>query len=97
MIEVGRHRGLGKEERVCPFCPNSVEDEFHFLLECKVYENRRENFLYPIIETIPAFLGLTRAEKIEILMCEMDKNICKYISNSLAIRDFLGARPKRRI
>ena len=97
MIEVGRHRGLGKEERVCPFCPNYVEDEFHFLLECEIYENQRENFLYPIIETIPGFLGLTRAEKIEILMCEMDKNICKYISNSLAIRDFLGARPKRRI
>ena len=97
MIEVGRHRGLEKEKRVCPFCPNYMEDEFHFLLKCEVYENQRENFLYPIIETIPGFLSLTPTEKIEILMCKMDKNICKYISNSLAVRNFLDSKPKRRL
>ena len=97
MIEVGRHRGLEKEKRVCPFCPNYMEDEFHVLLKCEVYENQRENFLYPIIETIPGFLSLTPTEKIEILMCKMDKNICKYISNSLAVRNFLDSKPKRRL
>ena len=34
MIEVGRHQNIPKEFRFCPFCPNKVETEAHFLLEC---------------------------------------------------------------
>ena len=34
MIEVGRHRGINKNNRTCPFCPESVENEYHFLLIC---------------------------------------------------------------
>ena len=36
MIEKGRHLNIHKTKRICNFCPN-VEDEFHFVIECKTY------------------------------------------------------------
>ena len=95
MIEIGRHKGLNKEQRTCPFCPEKIEDEFHFLCECKTYEHQRKTYLNPIISSIPGFSNFNKAERIEILMCKMDSNICKYISNSLEIRAFLETNPRR--
>ena len=45
MIETGRYQGLRKEERFCPFCKNSVENETHFLLNCPTYESIRSSVL----------------------------------------------------
>ena len=40
-IETGRHRNEEVKDRTCPNCTESVENEHHFLLECKLYENIR--------------------------------------------------------
>ena len=39
MIEKGRHIRpiIPRNERFCPFCPSSVEDEIHFLTTCPTY------------------------------------------------------------
>lgn len=95
MIETGRHRGLGKEERFCPFCPNKVEDEYHFLFECNTYKHQRLIYLNPIIKKIRGFQNFCVNEQLEILMCKMDNNLCKYISDSLDIRAFLESKPRR--
>ena len=43
MIELGRHKNLSVEERVCKKCNNSaVEDEIHFLCECPMYDDLRK-------------------------------------------------------
>ena len=43
MIEVGRHKRVPKEERLCPLCPNPVvEDEIHFLLNCQSLNDIRK-------------------------------------------------------
>ena len=44
-IEKGRHENIPKEMRFCPFCVNTVENEVHFLLQCKTYDNIRKNFI----------------------------------------------------
>ena len=41
-IETGRHEGLERKDRVCRFGCKVVEDEKHFLLECKMYKDYRE-------------------------------------------------------
>ena len=43
-IEKGRHKNVDKRERFCPFCPEVVEDEKHFLLDCKTYRHLRNEF-----------------------------------------------------
>ena len=37
MIEKGRYHNIKPSERVCPFCPDKVESEFHFSIRCPTY------------------------------------------------------------
>ena len=41
-IETGRREGLTSAERLCWFGCNSTEDEAHFLLDCPIYNDIRE-------------------------------------------------------
>ncbi len=98
MVEVGRHRHIKNVGgRTCPFCPGVVEDELHFLFECKAYRIPRRNYINPITNIITGFNTLTRREKFGIVMCKMDKDLCKYISNCMEIRSFLDSKPKRNV
>ena len=37
-IEKGRYENITRNERICHFCTsNKIEDENHFLLDCKTY------------------------------------------------------------
>ena len=38
MIQTGRHQKVPKTERFCPFCYGMIEDEIHFLINCKQYD-----------------------------------------------------------
>ena len=48
MIEKGRHQNIDKNHRFCPFCPNQIENEKHFLLECKCHESHRKELFNAI-------------------------------------------------
>ena len=51
-IERGRWKGEKPEERVCQVCMrNQIEDEQHFLLECKMYESVRVKMYMEIAQT----------------------------------------------
>ena len=95
MIEVGRHQKIDAEQRFCPFCPNTVEDEFHFLLYCPTYDIQRSTFLDPITNKIHNFSLLPDPRKFEIVMSYMDPDLCSFISNSMEIREFLVNNPRR--
>ena len=43
-IELGRYHkpSLELSERTCPFCPNQIEDEYHFITECPMYNDERQ-------------------------------------------------------
>ena len=45
-IEKGRYRNLPREERKCSLCDlDRIGDEFHFLLECKKFDDIRAKYL----------------------------------------------------
>ena len=52
MIEKGRHQNIEKHLRFCPFCPNRIEDEMHFLLECQCFSVHRKEMFSAINEKI---------------------------------------------
>ena len=39
-VEMGRRIGIAREKRVC-ICNNGIEDEEHFLLNCRLYDDVR--------------------------------------------------------
>ena len=45
MVEKGRHLGLQLNERKCPICLDVVEDEFHFLFVCPLYDDLRNQYI----------------------------------------------------
>ena len=58
-IEKGRYNGIPKELRFCPFCPKRVETEVHFLIECPLYQNIRDEMLMTITGEKPSFFYYT--------------------------------------
>ena len=40
-IEPGRYEGSAEDLQLCPFC-NILENEIHAIINCRVYEDRRD-------------------------------------------------------
>ena len=93
MIEKMRHHfpKPPEAERRCPFCPNHVEDEIHFLLKCPTFSLHRKSLLSLALSTIPDFELLSDEEKFKILMSEENtlKTTAKYIRIASEVREFL--------
>ena len=70
MIEKGRHRRpqIPRDQRFCPFCPNHVEDETHFLTQCCGYDH--QELQYNIINMAPNFVNLTPQAQLVYLMTQ---------------------------
>ena len=101
MIEKGRHQGIDKNSRFCPFCPNIIEDEIHFLMKCKCYASHRDSLFKTIIEDnkVPNFTHSEILEQFKILLTHPDaiQHTAHYITKTISIRDFLTAKHKNNI
>ena len=96
MIESGRYHKPNKipiEERFCMICEDgSIEDEFHFVCQCKGYNQERITFFSKISSIFPDFEGLNSDEKfICIMTCfEGDSEaallITKFIQHCVGMR-----------
>lgn len=60
MIEEGRRLRprIERSLRTCPACPNSVEDECHFLTTCPIYKDNREKIFLKMERTIPSLKSM---------------------------------------
>ena len=94
MIEEGRRKRpkLPRENRTCNWCPTNIEDEQHFLTECKLYASRHR--LYHQVETLyPTFTLLDSHQKFLYLMSQEDEDIttslAKVIHDWQQLRAFL--------
>ena len=94
-IETGRHNGTAREERFCSFCPDKIENEYHFLFECQALSHLRQRYLIPIIENIQGFEFFPINVKMKTLLAEMESNTCKYIADAMDLRNFLASKPGR--
>ena len=78
-IEKGRYFNLNIEDRKCSLCNTSVEDEKHFLLECKNLENVRKQFLDSINNECKNFSTLSSDNKFLWLMSNEDVIVLKVL------------------
>ena len=90
-IERGRYTKPKTDisERLCPLC-NSVEDEIHFLVNCKLYEAERLHFFSKLMTKIRNFSELDDVEKFILFMSSEDNQIVtwtgKFIDKSFNIQ-----------
>ena len=89
MIEKGRHKDLDRTERFCPFCPKSIEDEIHFLLNCKTYQHLRCEFLENTKKHVPHFLLQSDAQNFYSLMKNAPQPTSQFIYRISELREFL--------
>ena len=98
MIEKMRHEFPKPPEtdRRCPFCPDFVENEIHFLLVCPTFSIHRENLISLATRTIPNFRTLNDNEKFLLLITENSiiMETAKYLRTTFEVREFL-TRPHR--
>ena len=76
-IELGRHSGHPKQERICRLCNDGVEDELHFLLHCPVYETLRQKYIPSKYYVIP------NINKFNILMSSSSGHIIQAVASYL--------------
>eukprot|EP00745_Piridium_sociabile_P009501 TRINITY_DN16670_c0_g1_i8.p2 TRINITY_DN16670_c0_g1~~TRINITY_DN16670_c0_g1_i8.p2 ORF type:complete len:102 (+),score=6.10 TRINITY_DN16670_c0_g1_i8:760-1065(+) len=74
----------GAAENICPACKlNTIEDEFHFLFQCKAYETIRQKcniFQAPIIR---------RQNLVDVLTLENEeliRSLARYVAEACQVR-----------
>ncbi len=82
-IETGRFFNVKVEERICKLCTEGlVEDEYHFLFVCPLYEDLREDMFSEITNICPEFVYLEYAEQLNLLFKEFCRKVAKYIKRA---------------
>ena len=87
-IERGRyHRPPTPSElRICPHCPSSIQDEFHFLFDCCIHDQDRLTMLNNVLRTCINFPELSLENKFFFLMNtegDMLREVAKYVNKCL--------------
>ena len=88
MIEVGRHQKIPLENRFCPFCSESVEDEIHFLVTCGAYKDLRKPLLEKCINLKTTFPYYTDQQKFISIMTTptLTFDLTRFVSNAIKKR-----------
>ena len=83
-IETGRYNDVARVERLCKLCHVEIEDEIHFVLKCRVYNDLR------IMHLPEKFYKNPNVHKFNILMsthsCDIIQSLAKYIYYALQRR-----------
>ena len=67
------------EQRVCQHCPDKIEDEFHFLLQCCKYQEDREVMLLQISKICPNFKDLSNEHRF-IYMLSAGTDVAEHVA-----------------
>ena len=100
MIEKGRYENRPLCDRTCPFCPDQIENEFHFLIKCPIYTELRARMLEDIEDII---YGFYYPEDENFLFWFLLKNPLiadttgNFIRLSMELRAFLLESPRNNI
>ena len=94
MVEVGRHYRprLARPDRKCHMCQDAVEDEIHFLTECRLYGNR-DKYWNTVYDQVPQISTHSNTDRFIYIMTqdnpELSKIILKMNYEWMTFRGFL--------
>ena len=86
-LETGRIKNEKVHERICLICSdNLVEDENHFLFQCKAYSSERRNLFAKISNSNRDFENLNIDEKLVYLFQNRPYILAKFVNQCLSKR-----------
>jgi hypothetical protein len=86
-IEVGRFRNIELENRKCTLCNvNVVENEYHFVCECPMYDDCRSTMSNNISNKHPEFDMLCTQDKFIFLVKNEWQILSRYLQSAWEIR-----------
>ena len=86
VIETGRRKNIPNAARFCPFCPELIENEMHFILDCPTYSVLRSKLFDYLSEYNPLFRTYSQKEKCLYLIKNVDKEVAHYITQCFQMR-----------
>ncbi len=87
-IETSRWGSIPLEDRMCKMCDSLVvEDEYHFIFHCSLYNNIRDQFLQHVGNTILNINEKNEIDKIKMFMSNKFAGyFAKIISDMIEVR-----------
>ncbi len=86
-VETGRFVGESHENRICTLCDlNCVENTMHFLFQCPLYTNNRNELYNRAKLVLPEWNNLTEVEKLCKLFTELPRSLGRYVKHSFLLR-----------
>ena len=89
LIEKGRHLCIERNERLCKYCLsqglNSIETEFHFVMQCNMFKELREKYIskrYWEYPNMDSFIRLLQSDNVTVL-----NELGHFIYNALNMRE----------
>ena len=93
MIEKGRHSRpkIERNDRKCFICQNMVEDEYHFITKCPLYNNERIHLYRVLKDNSRYFETYTDEQKKFFIMSNENEKVmaevAKFIFNGMKVRE----------
>ena len=83
MVEKGRHFNpiIPRENRKCHMCTTEVENEVHFLTDCKMYGSQ-SNFWNQVTTKFPQTANLRKEDKLTFILTQEDPEILELLLKS---------------
>ena len=85
LIETGRYQNIPEQNRLCVTC-EKIESEFHFICECKKYNDKRSILFELYAKKYLNFVSLSMQQKFVFLLQNSNKWLAQYIIDSMLIR-----------
>ncbi len=86
-VETGRFVNESREKRICNLCDmNCIEDQFHFMFQCPLYDRYREELFTKARNCIHEWDNLSNCDKLSTLFTELPRSLGKYVKNSFISR-----------
>jgi len=86
-IETGRFRNTPLNERICKLCNlHEIEDEYHFLLRCEMFDNERQTMFSKCVQFESSFLDYDDFEKFMFLNMNCQRLVANFIYNAMKLR-----------
>ena len=85
-VEVGRYTGIPEEQRLCVVCDlGVVEDEFHFMFHCPLYNNLRLSLFEKMQDKNPDLFWMSECHMLNWLFNKEVFVLAKFNRKGLAV------------